>query len=251
MFIIEFNDSAALLRKIVDVLKDRIQEGTLIVHEEGMTFQSMDTSHIAMTDLVILPGAASAFDCDDRVHALGIRLDTLAKIFKCSNSHGNCRISYDEETLGDVLSIEFNNGGNVASFEMRLIDGTDERMEVPEESIPRCQQSVSTTDLQSKLKDLAQFAEDVEIGRQGAELTFKAAGDTAKAAFSMDLDDDQGGETCKATYAISYLQWFAKASSLSSEALLCIDGELPLLLQLTAEDSFCLRFFLSPKIAVN
>lgn len=247
MFIIEFNDSGILFKKILDILKDRITEGTLVVKSNGIFFQSMDSAHVALTDLVIYPDAASSFDCDGS-HSLGVHIDALSKIFRCSGSRGNCRISFDEDEP-DKLSIEFNAGGNVASFELKLLDSEYEEMVIPDASIPVCRQTLSGTEFQSSLKDLANFAEDVCIERTGEELMFNATGSMTKASFRMEIPGPEYEEAATGTYSLPYLLWFAKAASLSAESvMLAFGGGLPLLLQFSEEDQYTLRFFLSPKI---
>ena len=102
MFVIEFDDSARALRNVVNILKERIPEGTLAVKSDGIFLQTMDSSHVALADLIIYPQAASSYGCDDMVHELGIPMASLAKIFNCRSSSGTCRLSYNEVETPDI-----------------------------------------------------------------------------------------------------------------------------------------------------
>lgn len=256
MFILEFDDSAKVLRKVVDILKERIPEITMVVKPDGIYLQSMDNSHVALVDLVIYRAAASLFDCDDQVHELGIRMGTLAKIFHCHSSSGTCRIIYNEVEEPDILNIQFSIGGTVSSYQLKLVDGCYEELSVSEDNIPKCHQTVDATLFQHKLKDVSNFAEVITLQRKDKEIEFNATGDDASVSFTMAVTDDDDSDNddpdnddTSDSFALTYLQWFAKAATLSDNVLIAFGDELPLMAQYTEEDVYKLRFFLARKVS--
>ncbi len=258
MFVLEFEDSAKILRTSIEILKERIPEATLVVRSDGIFLQSMDTSLVALVDLVIYPAAASVFDCDDKSHELGIQMDALAKIFSCHSSRGNCRITHNEEEAPDVLDIEFNTSGEVATYQLKLINGTHEEHMMSENNIPKQQQTINATRFQHKLKDLANFDDVITISRKDRDLIVRAAGENVNASFAIEVtesieeeddeNDNEEGSTRDSTFAIAYLQWFAKARSLAEDVLVAVGAPLPLLMQYAEDDVFKLQFYLAPKI---
>lgn len=243
MFSASFPNGGALLKKIIEIVKDNIPEGVLTVSEEGLYFQSMDSSHVALVDLRINRIAATSFVCEG-THQLGINFDALSKIFKCATSVGTCILQYDGEEGNDVLNITFH-GGKRAAFEMKLMDIETEMLSIPPNE-QECQQMIESSELQKILKDLSVFSENVEISCSKNKLSFTSKGDTTNATVDLEVESSYEG-TYKGEYSLKYLSWFAKASSLCDQTLLALDSNLPLLMQF--EDSHLrLQFYLAPKV---
>lgn len=72
------------IKKIVESIKDVVNNVNIEVNQEGMSFQAMDLSHVA---LVTLNLKADGFDeyKAHKVYSLGVKLQNLHKILKCAN----------------------------------------------------------------------------------------------------------------------------------------------------------------------
>jgi len=246
MFSASFEAGGAILKKIVEIIKDKehIPEGVLFVSQDGITLQSMDSSHVALVDLFIRPNAALSFECNN-TYRLGINFDALSKIFKCSISTGICILHYDPKEQNDILTITFE-GGKKAAFEMKLLDIDSERMNVPE-TTHECQQIIDALDIQKIIKDMSVFSEDVTISRNVRNLVFTSNGESTNASVELIVAETYTGKY-SGQYSLKYLSWFAKASSLCEEALFALDKQQPLLIQFQ-NDMMCLKFFLASKVS--
>lgn len=243
MFTISFAKGGEILKKIVETLKekDHVPEASIVVSEEGIFLQSMDTAHVAVVDLLIRPAATQSYECEGS-HSLGISFEALSKILKCSFATGTCQLNFTEEKP-DVLEIKFL-GSKKASFELKLMDIESERMELPDEPSHTCQMYLDSAELQKVYKDMSTFSDDVLIKIFKNELSFCANGESANGNVSFDVECET--EPVESLFNLKYLQWFARGSTLCDEVLLAVDNENPLLMQF--EDDFIkLRFYLAPK----
>jgi proliferating cell nuclear antigen len=250
MFIASFDNGGEILKKIIDICKDDIAEAVLVVSPTGISLQSLDNAHVSLVDIFIDPNIADIFECDETFE-LGFSLTIMNKIFKCSSSSGTCTLNYDDEDAPDILLITFTNGteDKSATFEMKLMTIDVDPLMIPDQE-DLCEQYIIAKDLQRIVKDLAVFGEDVCITRTGKNLGFSSRGDGANVNIQMTIEDNYNGSISE-TFAVKYLQWFCKASTLCDEVLLAIDPnpQRPLaMLKFEQEDLFNVRFFLSAKI---
>lgn len=256
MFRAYFIDGGSMLRKLVDILVPNVTDGALMLGHDGIRFQSMDSSHIALVDAYISRDTIDQYDIDD-VYNIGVSFNTLAKIFKCSSAVGPCTLQYDPDRNGDQLRISFNPaGGKASSFDMKLFDIESERYEIQDEIEQQVQQHISAAEFQKICKDLSTFAEETTIARKGEKLVFTASGDAAKVSMDLPIDIGKGkgketkGTLCRANYSLRYLSWFAKGQILSpDDCILALDPEKPLLVQYGSPGGdYCLRFYVAAKI---
>ena len=72
---------AALLKKVVDAMKDVCKDVNFDCSEKGMQVQSMDSSHDALVPLLLRESAVNESKCD-RPTSLGMNAKSLAGILK-------------------------------------------------------------------------------------------------------------------------------------------------------------------------
>ena len=63
-------------RKLIDSVKDLIQEGTLDCSENGISLQAMDTSHVSLVSFLLRSEGFETYRCDRNVN-LGLNIARL------------------------------------------------------------------------------------------------------------------------------------------------------------------------------
>lgn len=249
MFTAVFQDGGTMLKKIVNIVKEELEDAVLIAKPTGLYLQSMDRSHVALVDLHLFPDAASSYVCND-VHYLGINFITWSKIFSSKSIKGICVLSY-KETKPDVLQCTFQGNKRKSSFQMKLrsIDESEQQEMVPNDIQYASEVVLDSVDLEKILHDISIVSEDVVLTRTDKKLYFNGAGDTANCNTEMDVNQLFDGSLV-GTYSLKYLMWFSKACTLCSETTLAFDDDHPLLLHFQ-NDSISLKFFVAGKVNEN
>jgi len=121
-----------VLKKTMDALKDLIKEAVWDVSSQGLSLQSMDSSHVSLVQVTLRTEGFETFRCDKNL-ALGVNMDTMGKLMKCASSDD--AITLKSEDNGDLLGLVFEakGGDKTAEFEMKLMDLDMEQLGIPEQ----------------------------------------------------------------------------------------------------------------------
>ncbi len=74
-----------VLKKVLDAIKDLVKEANFDCSDTGIALQAMDDAHVALVTLLLKSESFDPYRCD-RSLSLGINLQSLSKVIKCSGS---------------------------------------------------------------------------------------------------------------------------------------------------------------------
>lgn len=80
-------EQGIVLKKLVDAVKELCKEVNWDVSSSGIQMQSMDSSHVCLVSFDLRDSGFSHFRCDMPL-TLGINLENMAKVLKCSGAWG-------------------------------------------------------------------------------------------------------------------------------------------------------------------
>mmetsp|Transcript_28984 Transcript_28984/g.63812 ORF Transcript_28984/g.63812 Transcript_28984/m.63812 type:complete len:261 (+) Transcript_28984:32-814(+) len=247
-----------LLKRVVDAIKDLCKDVNFDCDDSGLSLQAMDSAHVSLVSFQLKASAFQHFKCD-RPRSLGIAVETLAKIFKICGSEDFVTMKAEDE--GDVLLFTFEDtkSDKMSDFELKLMDIESEHLGIPEQEY-KCTIKMPSSELQKVLRDLSQFGETIAISVTKEGIRFSVQGDTGtanvllKQRTNTDKPDEQikiqMTEAVELSFALRYLNLFAKATPLCDQVTMRISPDVPLTVEygLGSEDSGHLRFYLAPKI---
>lgn len=75
----------AILKKIVDSVKDLVDSCNIELNDYGISLQAMDMSHIALVSLLLNAECFDPYRCD-RSMTIGLKLTNLGKLLKCAGN---------------------------------------------------------------------------------------------------------------------------------------------------------------------
>lgn len=73
----------SLLKKLVEALKELVQEVNFDVSAAGISLQAMDSSHVCLVSFCLRADGFDHFRCD-RTLNMGIHIGNLSKVLKCA-----------------------------------------------------------------------------------------------------------------------------------------------------------------------
>ena len=85
-----------VLKKIVEAIKDIVNVVNIDAGPQGLSFQAMDLSHVALVSLQLQAGGFQTYHADKNF-PLGIKLANLHKILKCADNADIVTLECEDE----------------------------------------------------------------------------------------------------------------------------------------------------------
>jgi len=248
-------EEAGILRRVLDAIKDLLNEATFDCTEAGIQLQAMDNSHVSLVSLNLRAEGFENYRCDRNL-SMGMNLASLTKILKCCNNDDVVTIKAQDAADVVTFVFEAKNQERVSDFDMKLMNLDQEHLGIPETDYA-CVVKMPSGEFARIVRDLSQFGESITIGCTKNGVKFSSTGDigtgTVKVAQSSSVDSEKSTsidlqEPVTLTFASRYLNSFAKASGLSEKVQLSMSPDVPLVVEFKVTDIGYIRYYLAPKI---
>ena len=97
-------EQASVLKKILESIKELVNEANFDCTGAGIALQAMDTSHVSLVGLLLRADGFDHYRCD-RSLSLGINLDSMSKILKCAGNEDTMTLKAEEDN--DTINFMF------------------------------------------------------------------------------------------------------------------------------------------------
>jgi len=248
-----------ILKKLMDSVQGLLTEANFDCSSSGITLQAMDAAHVSLVALFLRAEGFHHFRADRNI-SLGISLTALSKILKCAGADDIITLKAEDNGENVTLMFESPKQTRVSHFALRLMDIDSEHLGIPETEY-QCVVQMPSTEFQRICREIGIIGDTVKITASKEGVKFQVTGDhgtgsiVCKSNASTDNEDESVVVKCEdevsLTFALRYLNFFAKATPLSGQVLLKMSPEVPLVTEYRIGDGGCLgyiRFYLAPKI---
>jgi len=193
----------------------------------------------------------------DKNISLGINLSSMAKVLKCAGSDDV--ITFRADDSGDTVTFTFVSPkqSRESQFSLKLMDIDSEHLGIPDTEY-KCIVKMPAVEFARIVREMQVFGDTVKITASKDGVTFAVSGDlgsgsiTCKANSSADAEEENVviklEDEVSLTFALRYLNNFAKATPLSATVSLKMSPDVPLVVEYKIEEKGQLRFYLAPKI---
>lgn len=245
-----------LLKRVLESVKDLVNDANFDCSSTGFSLQAMDSSHVSLVALMLRSDGFEHFRCD-RTLSMGMNLGNMAKMLKCAGNDDI--ITMKAEDSGDTVTFMFESPSQerISDFELKLMDIDSEQLGIPDtdysatikmpagefQRICRDLSSIGDTVVVSVTKDGVKFSTTGDIGKANITVRQNTAVDKQEDQTVIDLQ-----EPVTLTFALRYLNSFAKATPLSPFVILSMSKELPIVVEYRIADMGHVKFYLAPKI---
>lgn len=249
-------EQADLLKKVVDAIKDLVQDCNFDCNDSGVALQAMDNSHVALVSMMLKAESFSPYRCDRNL-ALGVNLTSLTKVLRAAQ--GEDILTLKAEDAPDVLNLVFESSDSdrLSEYDLKLMDIDQEHLGIPDTEYAATI-SMPSVEFKRICTDLMALSESVSIEASKDGVKFQCTGDIGNGAVTLRSHDNvekpelnvgiELTEPVSLTFSLKYLVNFCKAAGLSKTVKLCLSNEVPLLVEYALAGSSYLRFYLAPKI---
>jgi proliferating cell nuclear antigen len=187
----------------------------------------------------------------------------MAKIMKCAGNDDV--VTMKAEDSGDTITFMFESEKQtrISHFSLKLMDIDSEHLGIPEQDY-QCVVQMPAQEFQRICKEITIIGDTVRLQANKEGVKFSVSGDmgtgsiVCKQNAAVDEEEDsviiKVEEEMSLTFALRYLNFFAKATPLSKAVKLSMSPDVPLAVEYKvyneeeAGDMGQLQFFLAPKI---
>lgn len=246
----------ALLKKIVEALRELVQEVNIDCSETGLALQAMDASHVSLCALVLRPDGFDHYRCDRNI-SLGVNLGNLSKILKCAGNDDIITLKAEDSADTLTLMFESNRQDRISDFELKLMDIDSEHLGIPDTEY-KANIRLPASEFQRIVRDLQVMGDTCQIGVTKEGVKFSASGDLGsgnimlRQGASVDGKEEQVEitmeEPVELTFALRYLNFFTKATPLASTVTLSMSPDIPIVVEYPIDTFGSIRYYLAPKI---
>jgi proliferating cell nuclear antigen len=254
--------TSEIWKSISSAIMTIIDEALFDAGPQGITFRSMDPSHIALIDINWPSSAFEKYHCDSTIK-FGVRIDEFSKIIKRANANDSIEIGVVLDNSS--LNIKTQGDGYLRNYKMRLIESTGNTSPLPQMTFDS-KIVIGIETLDKILSDVGAISEKITIGSSSGISTnkktviFSGDSDRGEARVTMDADDDKSKvelleeitvkENSKSTYNIDFISKIIRAIGHQSSNLVTIEysSNKPLRLEFLLSGMVKLQFYLAPRV---
>ena len=248
-------DDGTIFKKIMDLLKDVLDVGIFIINEDGISLQSLDSSHISFIQMLLQKSAFSKFiynkNREDDLE-FAISMESLCNVLKCMNVGEQITISHNEEDNKVSWTFENPDTGSYKNFNLNLLNDESQDINIPKSNFD-CRIKTLSSEFQLILKNLAYIGDYVNIciDKDNDIVDFKSAGDQSDGLIRLQKNNHTKlklTENFDSKFSLKYLQIYAKSSSFSSTVSIHLKENAPISLEYKIDHlSGIIRYFIAPK----
>ncbi|KAG8228786.1 hypothetical protein J437_LFUL006665 [Ladona fulva] len=247
---------SSILKKVLEAIKDLLNEATFDCSDSGIQLQAMDNSHVSLVSMNLRSDGFDKYRCDRNL-SMGMNLTSMSKILKCAGNDDIITMKAQDNADTVTFVFESPNQEKVSDYEMKLMNLDQEHLGIPETDYA-CVIKMPSGEFARICRDLSQFGESVVIACSKEGVKFSAAGDigaaNVKIAQTANADKEEEAVTIEMqepvtlTFACRYLNSFTKATPLSPVVQLSMSADVPLVVEYRIGDIGHIRYYLAPKI---
>jgi proliferating cell nuclear antigen len=214
----------ALLKKIIEAIRELVTDANLDCNDRGITMQAMDSSHVSLCAILLKSEGFDFYRCD-KPFALGVNTPNLAKILKCAGNDDVVVLKCEEETDTLALVFESPSQDRVSDFDFKLMDIESEHLGIPDTEY-KCMVRMPSAEFQRIIRDISIFGDSCTIAVTKEGIRFSSTGDLGtgnimlKKNTAVDKDEDavviDMQEPVELNFALRYLNLFTKVFSTCS-----------------------------------
>jgi len=245
-----------VFKQIIEAIKDLIQDANIDCSATEMSMQAMDSSHVSLVQFTLRETGFDHYRCD-RPITLGFNSQNMSKILKCAGNDDVITLKSEDSAEALTLMFESPTQDRISDFELKLMEIDSEQLGIPDTNY-KCSVKMPSSEFQRIVRDLQVLGDTCLISCTKEGCRFSVSGDQGsgniliRANATSEKEEDHViidmEEPVELTFALRYLNFFTKASSLGSSVVLSMSPEVPVVVEYPIEDFGHVKYFLAPKI---
>jgi len=249
----------SVFKKLIEALKDLVSDANIDCSEDELSIQAMDSSHVSLVAVSLGNAGFDHYRCD-RPISLGFNSTNMSKILKCAGNDDVITLKAEDTADNLTLMFESPSQDRIADFELKLMDIDAENLGIPETEY-KCTIKMPSQEFQRIIRDLQVLGDTCVISCTKEGVRFSVSGDLGtgnvllRSNSTTEKEEEQVvidmEEPVELTFALRYLNFFTKATSLGPSVIISMSPEVPVVVEYPIEDTGYIKYYLAPKIDDN
>jgi proliferating cell nuclear antigen len=244
-----------LFKQLVEALRDLVQDANIDCSDDELSIQAMDASHVSLVAVSLRSSGFDHFRCDRSI-SLGINTGNLSKVLKCAGNEDVVTLKAEDTADALTLMFESPNQDRISDFELKLMDIDSEPLGIPDTSY-KSTIKMPSSEFQRIIRDLQVLGDTCTISCTKEGIRFAATGDLGSGNVllrptSSEKEEEKVEiameEPVELTFALRYLNFFTKATSLGPSVIISMSPDVPIVVEYPIGDFGYIKYYLAPKI---
>jgi len=243
------------LRKIIDTVKEFMNESSVQVSETGLTIEGMDNSHVSLLQMKWNPEGFEYYKCTKPMQ-LGIHFETMSKVVRLQDQEK--KISLAKLPDQEVLRVIYGSPDSSSFFDIKLLDVEFDALDVasPDDCVGT-EFAIKSEALSHVINTFSAFGDTMRIRVMKDGIKMWVNSDVAVAGRYMKENSSVTGlykmtkfiTTVEEDYNLKYMGVFIKAATLTDMIKIKCVADEPMMVTFPIGTMQCgrLTFFLAPK----
>lgn len=245
-------EKSIILKKLIESIKDLVDEVNITFDSNGVSMESMDQSHVSMCCFLIHKDDIKSYKCSQNI-TVGVKMESFFKILKCSGDDDEATLDLKDRD-DDKLAIKFDNNKKVQDFELKLMEIQRVNLQVPKMDFD-CKIEIDSKSLQKTFRDMSSFGESCTLTvTEDPDFFITCNGETTtqKVKVKSDMDDEVSVSSSAHTeliFSLKFINFFMKAANSADKLTIKLSSEAPASFKFYLKDDkkSWIRFYLAPK----
>lgn len=256
---IENKSKLEIFVAIFQLLKNWNSHINIYFESDKLYIQSMDKSHICISEIEIKNKWFSDYDCSKN-HKVSVDSANFNLLMNYALKHDILELKYEEESNIEKLYINFlNEKENISSFdnffELNLIDVDEDSLDIPKFNYD-VEFMIDTKKLVEVFSELNTFGQDLNIKCSESVIELNSKGDLTKLKVNIPVDDLEEyaiaeEEEINISFSLSHICKMCLSMKISSIINVSLSNEYPMLLKYNLGEDSNVSFFIAPKFSDN
>jgi len=246
-----------VFKQLIEAIKDLVQDANIDCTPDELSIQAMDSSHVSLVQVSLRSAGFDHFRCDRSI-SLGFNSNNMSKVLKCAEKDDIITLKADDDGETLTLMFEAPTSERIADFELKLMDISNEPLGIPDTTY-QCTIKMPSGEFQRIVRDMMTLGDTCVIGCTKEGVKFSVSGDLGNGNIFLrnnsspgDKEEEQVSitmqEPVELTFALRYLNFFTKATSLGPSVILSMSPDVPIVVEYPIEETGHIKYFLAPKI---
>lgn len=172
--------NAGLWKKLVDAMKELVNEVNMQLSPEGVYVQSMDAAHVALVAMGLNNSGFEMYHME-RQTVIGVNMTNFGKILKTIDNSDSLELRHnlDENNLSVIA--ENKDGSRSSEFSLKLMEIDSEQMQIPDIDY-KASITMSASEFAKICRDMAVFGDTITVSISREGVKFSADGDIGNGA---------------------------------------------------------------------
>jgi proliferating cell nuclear antigen len=233
------------IKAVFEVLKDIINDVNFVFTSTGVSVTTLDTAKVTFINMFLDASNFELYECPDKITA-GLNISNTFKLLKMIGNNDTLELGIDPKMETLDMVIENIQKKSRTSFSMKLLDINEEEFSITDINHSGIRTTIPSVSFQRIIRDMSNFANQVEICRTEKSLILRCQGDYVQQTTEMECSSEPCPVPIVNSYSLKYISMFTKATNICANVSIMHSADGPISFKYSIANLGDIEFYLAP-----